>query len=161
MIVAVSNLNTVLSCCECSADAVVTVPTLSLRHRARCAGAPDGFSGSSWLALPLSRSNFHLVFIVFCASHVWPRRLGTGAQESRGFRLRGVDGASIFVVLVVSLARECDSVQKSLGGGGNSPSSSEQSACSWVFHTKSASCCCRGFQAQLLHPFFYQVEIAR
>ena len=68
MLAPVSNLNTVLSCCECSADAVVTVPTLSLRHRARSAGAPDGFSGSSWLALPLSRSNFHLVFIVFCAS---------------------------------------------------------------------------------------------
>ena len=42
-------------------------------------------------------------------------------------------GASGFVVLM-SLARECYAVQKSLWGGGNSPSSSKQTDCSWVFH---------------------------
>ena len=86
---------------------------------------------------------------------------GRLAKASENGIPKVTEGASGFVTLMVSLARECYSVQMLLGSETKLTSSSEQFACSWMFYTKSASRCCREFQAHFSHPFVHEVEVPR
>ena len=84
----------------------------------------------------------------------------SGQGVRRGDPEGGVT-ATGFTVLVFSLAGECNYVQQSLGSRRSSPSLSNQFVCQRVFHSKSTSCCCCGFQTLLSRPFLYEIKILR
>ena len=118
-LVAASHVNNAHNYCACSANVVVTIPTFSVRYRARSAGTPDDISVSSWLALlPLGCSPFSVPAAlaknpntsspdVFSRSAL--HALGQTVKERKP---ESHAGASVFMVVLVSLARECYSVQK-------------------------------------------------